>query len=183
MLMSIKYKNNEGFTLIELLIVIAIISILSSIVLASLSAARAKAKDAKRLSDMHQIQIALELYNSTYGHYPSGDNAGCFGWDTSADGTFITALVQNKFLPSNILDPSINSNNCGNYFYYKYPAGWDGYCDPSRGAFYVLGIGVMESVGTGKVYPGSPGWSCPGNGGNDWQKTSGFSWITGGFEN
>lgn len=64
-------KKVRGFTLIELLIVIAIIGILSSVVLASLNNARAKARDATRLSDMHQLQLALELYNVTNGQYPS----------------------------------------------------------------------------------------------------------------
>lgn len=56
-------KNRErGFTLIELLVVIAIIGILSSVVLASLNSARTKGRDARRISDLKQLQLALELY-------------------------------------------------------------------------------------------------------------------------
>jgi prepilin-type N-terminal cleavage/methylation domain-containing protein len=51
-----------GFTLIELLVVIAIIGILASIVLASLNTARKKSRDARRVADIKQIQLALELY-------------------------------------------------------------------------------------------------------------------------
>jgi prepilin-type N-terminal cleavage/methylation domain-containing protein len=68
----IKFKINKGFTLIELLVVIAIIGILSSVVLASLNSARAKARDSERLSTLKQISNALELYASDHGgSYPS----------------------------------------------------------------------------------------------------------------
>ena len=53
--------RNRGFTLIELLVVIAIIGILSSTILVSLGSARAKARDARRQSDMHQISLGMEL--------------------------------------------------------------------------------------------------------------------------
>jgi len=57
--------------LIELLVVIAIIGILASIVLASLTTARQKSRDARRLADMKSVQTALELYYSTNGNtYP-----------------------------------------------------------------------------------------------------------------
>lgn len=59
-----KTKNKEkGFTLIELLVVVAIIGLLSSIVLASLSGARSKARDTKRVGEMRSIENALTLYS------------------------------------------------------------------------------------------------------------------------
>lgn len=63
-------KYNKGFTLIELLVVVAIIGLLSSVVLASLSSARAKARDAKRKVEMVQVRTALELYKNDFGSYP-----------------------------------------------------------------------------------------------------------------
>lgn len=63
-------KNTKrGFTLIELLVVIAIIGILSSVVLASLNSARQKSRDARRVSDIKQLQLALELYYDANGNY------------------------------------------------------------------------------------------------------------------
>ncbi len=162
--------SNSGFTLIELLVVIAIIGILSSIVLASLNTSRSKARDAKRLSDMHQMEVALELYYDTFGVYPDSDFAGCGGWDSSGNGTFITALVFNKFLPQHLLDPSTN-DSCGNYAYYRYPAGYTGCVN----SFYVLGVRNMES--SGNPHPTSRGWSCPGR---NWQGE--FEWVIGKYE-
>lgn len=69
-----KKLNNRGFTLIELLVVIAIIGILSSIVLASLNTARQKSRDARRVSDIKQLQLALELYYDANGAYPTYAN-------------------------------------------------------------------------------------------------------------
>lgn len=64
-------KKNKGFTLIELLVVIAIIGILSSVVLASLNTARQKSRDAKRIADVKQLQLALELYFDANRAYPA----------------------------------------------------------------------------------------------------------------
>jgi len=74
MYMKKNYKRGlsrqGGFTLIELLVVIAIIGILASIVLASLDSARKKGRDARRVADIKQIQLALELYYDANGVYP-----------------------------------------------------------------------------------------------------------------
>jgi len=64
-------NKSKGFTLIELLVVIAIIGILSSVVLASLNSAREKSRDAKRVSDIKQLQLALELYFDSNSAYPT----------------------------------------------------------------------------------------------------------------
>ncbi len=66
----LNYSKKGGFTLIELLIVIAIIGLLTGIVVANLTQSRAKARDAKRISDMGQIQLALELYFDRCQKYP-----------------------------------------------------------------------------------------------------------------
>lgn len=75
-------KNKSGFTLIELLVVIAIIGLLSTLSILALNQARARARDAKRISDVRQIQTALELHYNDTGDYPAsgavdaGDSIG-----------------------------------------------------------------------------------------------------------
>lgn len=64
-------REQRGFTLIELLVVIAIIGILSSVVLASLNSARTKGRDGRRVADLKQIQLALELHYDSNGSYPA----------------------------------------------------------------------------------------------------------------
>lgn len=62
-------KNKKGFTLIELLVVIAIIGLLSTLAVVALTSARQKARDSKRVSDMKQLQTAMELLFSTNNSY------------------------------------------------------------------------------------------------------------------
>jgi len=64
-------KNNQkGISITELLLVIAVIVALSLISIFSLNDQRAKARDAKRLSDIRQIRTGLEFYYSDHQEYP-----------------------------------------------------------------------------------------------------------------
>lgn len=124
----------KGFTLIELLVVIAIVALLSSVVLASVSNARMKARDVKRISDFRQIKIALELYFDANGYYPK-TNCGwdCNGYrvsylkDNTVDGLFSSwdylATDLKPYISNLPIDP-INSScapfissNCYSYMY------------------------------------------------------------------
>ncbi len=67
-------KTKDGFTLVELAVVIALIMIILTIVLASMSQARQKTREEKRVSDLTNIQFALTLYKEKYRDYPSFDN-------------------------------------------------------------------------------------------------------------
>ena len=69
-------KKQKGFTLIELLVVIAIIGLLSTLAVVALNNARMKSRDAKRVSDIKQIQTALELYYNDANGYPAAVTSG-----------------------------------------------------------------------------------------------------------
>ncbi len=136
----------KGFTLIELLVVISIIGLLSSVVLASLNTSRQKARDSKRISQIKEIQKALELYFAKYDSYPYGANItdgggnavgtedgrsdSCQNAPSSASGYplgtwdwAMQKLVDEKFLPSIPRDPlnsgfGDNDSKCFKYASY-----------------------------------------------------------------
>lgn len=114
--------RNRGFTLIELLVVVAIIGILSSVVLASLNSARQKGRDARRVSDLKQLQLALELYYDANAAYPT------FNTDYA---TSLAGLVSAGYISVLPDDPGTAANA------YGYAGG---------GTTYALGA-IMESTG------------------------------------
>jgi len=90
--------NKKGFTLIELLVVIGIIGLLSTLAVVALGSARQKARDSKRLSDIKQVQTALELYFTDTNSYPSGSytlgtDATCLTGDGFTTGSGCTGAT------------------------------------------------------------------------------------------
>lgn len=66
------FKKSRGFTLIELLMVISIISLITSVVLASITEARQKSKIARAQSDLIQLRNAIYLMQEDTGSWPNG---------------------------------------------------------------------------------------------------------------
>jgi prepilin-type N-terminal cleavage/methylation domain-containing protein/prepilin-type processing-associated H-X9-DG protein len=103
-----RVRRATGFTLIELLIVVAILSLLVSILLPAISKAKALAKSAVCLSNLRQIGTAEELYASeNNGYQPPVNNADRTAyWDAilwfylggSPSRTHLTGLVLNEGL-------------------------------------------------------------------------------------
>lgn len=64
-------KLKYGFTLVELLVVMAIISILATVVISGFRSSQMRGRDAARKSDLKQLSNSLELFYADYGRYPA----------------------------------------------------------------------------------------------------------------
>lgn len=132
-----KINRHKGFTLIELLVVVSIIGVLATIVLSSLSEARSRARDTKRLTQITSLQKALELYYLDNGEYPQGYSAGAHNCGSGAAwGLFMSDL-------SNYISPISLDQNwpiCIYYFTGSYPL-----CDAVLNTEYTLIFATTSS--------------------------------------
>lgn len=116
--MEINIKK-KAFTLIELLVVISIISLLSSVVFASVGSARVKARDLKRKTDIDAIVKALYLYYDKTGTRPTMSYAGNCGTKITGTDALSVALTSGGFISSIPTIPSLSGDdvNCGDGYY------------------------------------------------------------------
>ena len=64
------HSHKKGFTILELLVVMALVSIVLSIIIVSTTGLKTKARDTTRLSHMNEIVTALNLYYTNHGRFP-----------------------------------------------------------------------------------------------------------------
>lgn len=90
-------KRDQGFTIVELLIVIVVIGILALLVITTYGGIQAKARNAKRGSDVKALQTQIEAFFSQNGYYPSLTDMN--------DGTWLTTNMK-SLDPNALIDPS-----------------------------------------------------------------------------
>lgn len=82
---------NKGFSLLEILVVIAILSVITTIGSLSYSNVRSRSEDSKRRTDIEEIRSALEQYKSINNTYPTPNTTISpglpFGTSGLVDGT------------------------------------------------------------------------------------------------
>ncbi len=100
-------RQEKGFTLIELLIVVAIIGLLATISVLILNGARAKSRDAKRVSDVQVLRAGLEQHWLERASYPvsSPISLGVGNAIVLTSNGFEAAATGDVYLPSVPLGP------------------------------------------------------------------------------
>ncbi|MCX6703776.1 MAG: prepilin-type N-terminal cleavage/methylation domain-containing protein [Candidatus Zambryskibacteria bacterium] len=115
-------KNNlkKGFTIVELLVSIAIIGLLSAVTFSSFAQSQERARVSKRVTDIKNIQNALEFYYAVSKSYPTTSGfwrSECSAWGGYAPSAVIPGLVPNYMsnMPS---DPGMDkAANTSCYLY------------------------------------------------------------------
>jgi len=103
-------RNNNriiGFTLVELLVVIAIIGLIASLSVIAFGNARQKSRDSKRVSDIKQVQTALELFFSDQGRYPTATE-----WNTGSLYSTSTLTGTTTYMENIPESPDVIDGDC-----------------------------------------------------------------------
>ncbi len=105
----------KGFTLIELIMVVAIISLLTSIVLSSLTTARQKGNDTARIQVVHEVQSALQLYVTKNGSYPGGDQTTLVNYLVNSSEKYIGSIDPRIVYKGISINNGACTSNCASY--------------------------------------------------------------------
>lgn len=71
-------QRKKAFTLLELLVVVSLIALVITVIIVVVSSARAKGRDARRISDIREINNAIVLYQSDHqGNPPDLGQSNC----------------------------------------------------------------------------------------------------------
>ena len=172
--------SRRAFTLVELLVVITIIGLLSTIAVVSLSSARSKARDTKRIADIRQISTAMQMYQQDNGTYPrpsllvscSGGDSGhfCLGhgsagscWTGSMPGCTALDDALAPYIAKIPDDPENATGYYGDAYVYRYSGSNSGGGYTAVAPYLHYGADSYSSCLSGGYQWGSGGrnrWAC-----------------------
>jgi general secretion pathway protein G len=135
--------DNRGFSLLELLVAVSIIVVLSSVVIAGFHAAREKAQDAQRITELKQMKIALELYHNDHGHYPRQSDG--------ANGRIGEGAGVDEALSDYMEEVPVDPAGPGNDTYYYYYDG-EAVCGGQGEVVVVFAFNMAQQQGNGAEF-------------------------------
>jgi len=147
---------HAAFTLVELLTVLAIVGILATLLMSTLSIAKKKSRVASSTSNLRQMAIAFTLYQDDHAHRP-------LTWDTLLSSGY---LGSERILKcpedrqgnwGNLVQPDMTGNVATNQHSYLYPLPWDDWAwnrIVKSGAH--AGLAACQLHGMGRPDPDAP---------------------------
>jgi prepilin-type N-terminal cleavage/methylation domain-containing protein/prepilin-type processing-associated H-X9-DG protein len=166
----VRKADRVAFTLIELLVVIAIIAILIGLLLPAVEKVRDAANRSSCGNNLHQIGIALHMYQDTNGQLPPGctTDSGQFGAGGGWGSSWMVFLL-----------PQIEQGDLANLWDFGKPAkatlasgaayGNSGYTNPWNRAMTTSGTFVPATATANATYSGGSSplviktYRCPGS--------------------
>lgn len=148
-----KENKKKGFTLIEIIIAIFIIGLIITLANFSINKIKETGRDIKRIDNIKQIQLALEMYRRDIGSYPETLTFG--GRLINPSDSNIIYLNE---IPTNL--PYKNNNNCSNEeFIYSIEDNFYliDFCLESPTENYALGNNCAKTEG---IYDGRCSFFC-----------------------
>ena len=115
----IRRKSIRGFTLIEILVVVAIISVLFSLLSPAISAAKESARRVQCASNMRQIGVAFRCFQDDHdGRYPHGWDDNSNNWQSYL-AFEPSAATPNSYLPTVYItwNPSNSAKRFQSFFW------------------------------------------------------------------
>lgn len=121
-------RTSRGFTILELIIVIAVIGLMATLAVLSLQSARARTRDAQRISDVTALRNALTGYWLEKASYPSsgGVDLGKAGTNTGALSSAVGGFTDASQTQGTVYLPHVPTGPKQNEFY-RYKANGNAY--------------------------------------------------------
>ncbi len=115
-----KRNDKSGFTLLELLVVVAVMAMIMSFVMASMRTAQQRNRDARRESDIKQLENALAIYVTNAGLFPICSSEVVIG--STGDTCIAPALMSSQATQGRVpTDPlGATTGTCGGANSYVY---------------------------------------------------------------
>lgn len=138
------FLKKRGFTLAEIVTTVVIITAIITISMAYFGAARRMGRDTRRVTDIKNIQAALENYHRQEGSYPDQIIIGGSIYSSSSNVTYMTSVPSNP-------TPRNEGDCLDNDYFYQKNTTYDNYfltfCLAEKNGSYSKGLNIESSDG------------------------------------